>query len=127
MKPVPPEKLEKRYPIGLIGTHSTKKIGEKVSNRPYWNPFHRKNRRKGFQSALLEPVPPEKSEKRYPISLIGTRSTGKIREKVSNRPYWNPFHRIFYKSKSAQIMQQPLPKVRITGSIVAFNRLGHTV
>ncbi|WP_096190823.1 hypothetical protein [Neobacillus soli] len=109
MKPVPPEKLEKRYPIGLIGTHSTKKIGEKVSNRPYWNPFHRKNRRKGFQSALLEPVPPEKSEKRFPISLIGARSTGKIGEKVSNQPYWNPFHRKNQRKGIQSALLEPIP------------------
>ncbi|WHY88606.1 hypothetical protein QNH39_12510 [Neobacillus novalis] len=67
--------MKKRYPIGLIGARSTGKIGEKVSKRLDWSPFHWKNWRKGIT-----------------IGLIGARPTGKIGEKVSNRLDWSPFH-----------------------------------
>ncbi|WP_423336288.1 hypothetical protein [Neobacillus sp. 19] len=57
---------------------------EDEGNAPHWMHY-------GIQSGLLEPVPPKKLEKRYPIGVIGTRSVEKIREKVSNWGYWNPF------------------------------------
>ncbi|WP_142303771.1 hypothetical protein [Neobacillus soli] len=82
----------KWLPIGLIGTLSIGEIMKRVSNRAYWNPFHRRNREKGIQLGLLEPVPLEKSVKGCPTGLVGTRSAREIVKKVSNWAYWNPFH-----------------------------------
>ncbi|WP_066074776.1 hypothetical protein [Neobacillus soli] len=62
----------KGYPIGAIGARLGEKVGQGVSNQPYWNKFRRKSRSKGFQSALLEQVKAKKSVKRSPIGAIGT-------------------------------------------------------
>ncbi|MFJ5713594.1 hypothetical protein [Neobacillus sp. NPDC093127] len=60
MEPEPSKKPWIGYPIGSIGARSTGKVTRKVSNRAYWSPNRQKSRGKGIQSAVLEPVQPEK-------------------------------------------------------------------
>ncbi|WP_096190898.1 hypothetical protein [Neobacillus soli] len=117
MEPVPPEKSEERYPIGVVGTRSAGKVGGKVPNRGCCNPYRGKKLEKGTQSGLLEPVPPEKSEERYPIGVVGTRSAGKVGGKVPNRGCCNPYRGKKLEKGIQSGLLEPVPPEKVGGKV----------